>query len=92
MTVHESFIVRTSDFFATALEKVWVEGQTRVINLPEEDPVDLGNYLDWIYTRKLPTSHYYGRALFESSPITLPASFTDFPRSLALVCSRRAYP
>lgn len=76
MSVHESFITRTSEFFATALKKAWGKGKTRVIKLPEEDPVYLAYYLDWIYTRKLPTDVYRGSSLFGDT-IILPASYND---------------
>jgi len=76
MSVHERFITRTSEFFATALKKAWGEGQTRVIKLPEEDPVHLAYYLDWIYTRKLPTDVYRGSSQIGAT-ITLPASCYD---------------
>jgi hypothetical protein len=82
MTVHESYITCTSEFFATALKKAWVEGQTRVIKLPEEDPVHLAYYLDWIYTRKSPSDFYYGRALF-GALIVLPDSYRDLYISLS---------
>jgi hypothetical protein len=77
MSVHESFITRTSDFFATALKKAWFEGQTKVIKLPEEDHVHLAYYLDWVYNQVMPTSRYCGRSVFGHPPITLPAIFTD---------------
>jgi hypothetical protein len=56
MTVHKSFIIRDSEFFATALKSTWVEGQTRVIKLPEEQPAHVTYYLDWIYNRRFPTA------------------------------------
>lgn len=46
MTVQKSPITRTSEFFATALKKAWLEGQTKLIKLPEEDPVHLTYYLE----------------------------------------------
>jgi hypothetical protein len=55
LTVHASYITRTSTFFAAALKNEWAEGQTRIIELQEETPEMMAHYLDWIYTSALPT-------------------------------------
>lgn len=55
MVVHTSYLARTSDFFATALKQVWLEGQTRTIKLYEETPELMAHYLNWIYSSELPT-------------------------------------
>lgn len=54
--VHESCIARYSDFFKTALKKEWIEGQTRVVKLPEEPCVEFFiSYINFAYRGKLPT-------------------------------------
>lgn len=55
MIVHASYLSRTSEFFASALKKEWIEGQTRTIELDEEYPDLMVHYLDWLYTTELPT-------------------------------------
>lgn len=55
MIVHASYLARTSEFFASALKKEWVEGQTRTIELDEEAPDLMAHYLDWLYTTELPS-------------------------------------
>lgn len=35
IAVYGIFLTRSSEFFKAALKKEWVEGQTRVIKLPE---------------------------------------------------------
>jgi hypothetical protein len=55
IVVHEHYITRTSEFFATTLKKDWIEGQSRVIELREEIPELVKYYCDYIYSGKLPT-------------------------------------
>lgn len=56
IAVHEDFITRSSEFFKAAMKKEWVEGQTRVIRLPEESCLEtLRCYLSFVYEQKLPT-------------------------------------
>jgi hypothetical protein len=55
MIVHTGYLTRTSEFFASALKKVWIEGQTRTIELDEETPELMAHYLDWVYTTRLPS-------------------------------------
>lgn len=40
-------------FFVTALKEEWLEGQQRVINLPEEQPRIFRPYAQWLYTGKI---------------------------------------
>ena len=49
-----------SDFFAAAFKKDWVEGQTREIKLPDEEPELMTHYIDHVYSKKLhvPTDVY----------------------------------
>jgi hypothetical protein len=55
--VHESCITRNSEFFKAALKREWSEGQTRIINLPEETCIEsFVNYLNFGYHEKLPTT------------------------------------
>jgi hypothetical protein len=55
MLAHASYIARNSDFFKAALKKDWIEGQTRVIKLPEERPDIVSHYLNYAYSKVLPT-------------------------------------
>lgn len=48
------FLVRDSACFEVALKKEWVEGQTRVIKLPEELPHVVSHYLEYTYSKRLP--------------------------------------
>lgn len=57
MLVHSRYISSRSEFFKAALRGEWKEGQTRTIKLPEEHPKNVAIYLDFTYTRALPTSH-----------------------------------
>lgn len=50
LLAHAKFITLTSDFFKTVLKKEWLEGQTRVIHLPEENVPAMVIYLKSIYT------------------------------------------
>jgi hypothetical protein len=54
MLVHGTYLTRGSDFFKAALKKEWVEGETRVIKLPEEDPETMAHYMTFVYCNKLP--------------------------------------
>jgi len=58
MVVHSPQITAHSEFFAAALKKEWVEGQTRQIKLPEEEPDVMAYYIEHIYFGKLPTDIY----------------------------------
>lgn len=57
MIVNTDYLTRTSEFFASALKRVWIEGQTRTIELDEERPELMAHYLDWSYTTQLPTEN-----------------------------------
>lgn len=67
MLVHGTYLSRNSEFFKAALKKEWVEGQTRLIKLPEESPDVMKHYLTYVYHDKLKVSdttptelmHYY---------------------------------
>ena len=56
MLAHKSYLPLRSEFFRVALKKEWIEGQTRTIKLPDEDPVVVAQYLDYVYGNWLPTA------------------------------------
>jgi len=49
-----NILTRSSDFFKTALKKEWLEGQTRTITMPDEDPETIAEYLSIIRCGRLP--------------------------------------
>lgn len=53
---HESHLSLNTDFFKTALKRELVEGQTRIINLPEDNTEIITNYLTFTYGSGLPTT------------------------------------
>lgn len=55
MVVHESYLSLDSAFFKAALSKQWIEGQTRVIQLPEESPEPMQHYMEFVYSGRVPT-------------------------------------
>ena len=48
MSVHGAYLTRDSEFFKAALKKEWVKDETRVIKLPEEDPVMMAHYMTFV--------------------------------------------
>jgi hypothetical protein len=56
LVAHESYLTKNSEFFQAAMKKEWVEGQTRIIKLPEDNSETVTNYLAFTYSRGLPTS------------------------------------
>jgi len=56
LVAHESHLKLNIDFFKTALKKEWVECQTRIINLPEDDTETITDYLTFTYGSDLPTT------------------------------------
>jgi hypothetical protein len=77
IVVHKHYITRTSEFFATALKKAWIEGQSRIIELPEETPEHMEYYCDYAYSGKLPTRAFTYRDSDDEMALTfeLLASF-----------------
>jgi hypothetical protein len=74
MLVHANCISSNSEFFKTALKKEWLEGQTRTITLPVDDPKTLRHYLYFTYSGKLPTTHIavpIARELVRASTVDL---------------------
>jgi hypothetical protein len=56
MIAHASYITHNSDFFKAALKKEWIEGQTRVIKLPDDRPDVVSHYLYYTYSKALPSA------------------------------------
>lgn len=54
MLVHANHISRNSEFFRAALKKEWLEGQTRIMTLPVDDPKTVTHYLNFTYNGRLP--------------------------------------
>lgn len=55
MLAYEYHITQASEFFRVTLKKQWLEGQTRIIKLPEAEPATMAHYLTYLYERSLPT-------------------------------------
>jgi hypothetical protein len=53
MVAHDTYLTRDSDFFKAALKKEWSEGQTRTINLAEERPEAMAQYIGYAYSKRL---------------------------------------
>lgn len=47
---HEELVTTHSDFFAAAMRKEWVEGQDRIVRLPEYDPDYFKMFASFLYT------------------------------------------
>jgi hypothetical protein len=56
LLVHATYLTRDSAFFRVAFKKIWTEGQTRRIMLPEESLKTVSHYLTYVYHEKLPPS------------------------------------
>ncbi|KAK5675348.1 hypothetical protein LTS10_012115 [Elasticomyces elasticus] len=50
---HEQKLCQVSEYFQKALCGAFVEGNSKIIHLPEERVADFGLFLDWLYTGKL---------------------------------------
>lgn len=48
--VHKDVICKDSDFFRAACSTNWLEGQEKLVGLPEVKPNVFQVYLDWAYT------------------------------------------
>jgi hypothetical protein len=70
MLVHANYISSNFEFIKTALKREWLEGQTRTITLPVDDPKTVTHYLYFTYSGRLPTTHIVG-------PITKDSTRTD---------------
>ena len=51
--VHE-YILRRSEFMKRALNGSWEESKSRTIAFPEDDPEEIGLYLHYLYTNRMP--------------------------------------
>ncbi|KAF7187802.1 hypothetical protein HII31_10702 [Pseudocercospora fuligena] len=49
LPIHEHMIKEKSQFFRAAFDRKWKEGQSREVELPEDDPNVVHDYLDWLY-------------------------------------------
>lgn len=49
LLAHAHYLTKSSEFFKAALNKEWKEGQTRVVELPEENIVTTTHYLEFVY-------------------------------------------
>ncbi|CZT21837.1 uncharacterized protein RCC_07704 [Ramularia collo-cygni] len=47
--IHEGTLKQHSDFFKAAMDKKWKEGQSMVIELPEDKSEVFSHYADWLY-------------------------------------------
>jgi hypothetical protein len=56
LLAHKSYLSQHSDFFKAALKREWIEGQTRTVKLPDEQPDIVAQYLDYCYSKGLPTT------------------------------------
>jgi hypothetical protein len=55
LLAYKSYLSLHSAFFKAALKEGWIEGQTRTVKLPDEQPEVVAQYLDFCYARRLPT-------------------------------------
>ena len=51
--VHEDVIKEGSQFFKAAFDRKWREGQSRVLEMPEDEPAVVSGYLEWLYTGRV---------------------------------------
>ncbi|KAH6637768.1 hypothetical protein C7974DRAFT_148065 [Boeremia exigua] len=51
--VHESLLTTRSQFFKKAMEGPWIEAESRVVRLTEDDPVTFQLYVDLLYTGRV---------------------------------------
>jgi hypothetical protein len=49
---HESFLTTHSEFFRRAMNGNWMEAETRIVKLPEDDAEVFAGYLNYIYTNQ----------------------------------------
>ncbi|GIZ37637.1 hypothetical protein CKM354_000107900 [Cercospora kikuchii] len=51
--VHDFLLKENSKFFEAALNRQWIEGQEKKVNLPDDDPLIFSIYADWLFTGKI---------------------------------------
>jgi hypothetical protein len=61
LLAHARFITPTSEFFKSALKKEWLEGQTRILHLYDENVRHVVMYFDFIYIGNLPRYQVHGK-------------------------------
>lgn len=52
--LHQDAVCAKSKFFKAACSKQWLEGQERIVRLPEAQPATFQSYCHWIYSEDLP--------------------------------------
>jgi hypothetical protein len=52
-TVHKDSICAKSKFFKAACSERWIEGQKKLIKLPEASTRDFQAYVNWVYTSRI---------------------------------------
>ena len=57
--VHKDLLCGTSAFFAAAFESLFKEGQNQTMDLPDEDPEILDQFLEWLYSKDFAGSHIF---------------------------------
>lgn len=75
LAAYGHLLAKDSEFFEAALKKEWKEGQTRIINLPEEDIETVTHYLDFVHGQGLPTAAIMVWDELATSPHGYPALF-----------------
>lgn len=50
---HESVLKERSGFFQAALNQQWKEGRERKVYLPEDKPVCVATYVEWLFSGKI---------------------------------------
>lgn len=51
--VHEGVVKESSEFFKAALNKQWKEGTERKIDLPDDCPHVVADYIEWLYSKEI---------------------------------------
>jgi hypothetical protein len=51
-----SFLTTRSDFFRRARNDNWKESETRIIEIPQDEPENFAVYINYVYTGQLPTA------------------------------------
>jgi hypothetical protein len=65
-SVPEKALCDASDFFHVAMKKEWLEGQTKTVDLPEDDPCAFSAWLNWIYRRNIPLGISTGESMMNA--------------------------
>lgn len=56
LLAHANYLTRTSDYFKDVFKEDWTGDGMRVIDLEFKDSYFISHYLDYLYSRRLPTS------------------------------------